>query len=482
MKKFEIQKTIILVSSCFLLLYSILRAIKVPITFDESYTLFNFVKAPFTLLYDNANNHLLNTILLKITTPIFGLSEFSLRIPNLIFHLVFLFFSYKFLKKYYKNYSLVFTFIILNLNAIFLEFFSLARGYGISMGLLMMSLYFFSEVIEKRTYFSREAFFAILSAGLAVTATLNILNFYLSSILVLYLFFILKEINEKYKLNYKHLIFNKLSLFILSVTALLAILLTPAIILMERNNQLFFGGNKNFWEDTVLSLIKSFTYTNYLNENLLNLLQLFVISILIFITSHFLLTVFKRVKNKKFETNTFDFIFLVTFLSAFSTILQSYIFKTPYLIERTALFFLPLFIILLLLSLKDLSSQIRSLIFGILASFMILFFLLVGNLHFAFYWQFEQSSKELFTDIKSFSNNYSEDNCIVTRYIYSSSLKYYLETIPNNIDNLFVLEDKEYSKGCNFYVLYEDDSIPSSKYIQFKEYPSKATLFIKKFD
>jgi len=69
------------------------------ITYDEAYSYLEFARRDFWVPpefnYMAANNHLLNTWLMKISVSLFGLSEFSLRLPNLLFHLVYLFFSYR---------------------------------------------------------------------------------------------------------------------------------------------------------------------------------------------------------------------------------------------------------------------------------------------------------------------------------------------------------------------------------------------------
>ena len=70
-------------------LYILLRAWLLPITVDESATAINHVpRLVFdTLTYQreaNPNNHILNTILIKIFTGIFGWHHLVVRIPVLM--------------------------------------------------------------------------------------------------------------------------------------------------------------------------------------------------------------------------------------------------------------------------------------------------------------------------------------------------------------------------------------------------------------
>ena len=61
----------------------------------------NLSKINYTII---ANNHILNTILMFIMTKITGLeyNEFVIRIPNLIFYLIYIIYAYR-ISKLYKN-------------------------------------------------------------------------------------------------------------------------------------------------------------------------------------------------------------------------------------------------------------------------------------------------------------------------------------------------------------------------------------------
>jgi hypothetical protein len=72
---------------------NVYRAYTQCITIDEAFSYRMFVRAPFRDMlkrYD-ANNHVVNTLLEKATTRLFGASEFTLRIPSLLGGALFLF-------------------------------------------------------------------------------------------------------------------------------------------------------------------------------------------------------------------------------------------------------------------------------------------------------------------------------------------------------------------------------------------------------
>src|SRR5665213_1523943 len=137
--------------------YTISRAFLLSFTRDESFTYLEYVRKGILVLshYNttSANNHLLNTWLMELSSKIFGISEFSLRLPNVLAHTLFLIYSAKLVAKLNSNLLIIGSFLILNLNPFLLDFFSLARGYGLSIALMMASLYYaYIFIAENRNY------------------------------------------------------------------------------------------------------------------------------------------------------------------------------------------------------------------------------------------------------------------------------------------------------------------------------------------
>ena len=72
--------------------YSLTRAATLSFTHDECYTY--RIVSEFSRAWRSANNHVLNTLLMKPFQLFFGDAEFSLRLPNSLAHGVFLVTSY----------------------------------------------------------------------------------------------------------------------------------------------------------------------------------------------------------------------------------------------------------------------------------------------------------------------------------------------------------------------------------------------------
>ena len=104
-----------------------------------------------------ANNHPFNSLLM-IGSTYFGTSEIYLRLPNLIMGSLFLIASYKIsIKSKFPE----ITFLILTFTPYLFEFFSLARGYGLSAVLIFFGTinYFYREWNKYSILFSSILFF-----------------------------------------------------------------------------------------------------------------------------------------------------------------------------------------------------------------------------------------------------------------------------------------------------------------------------------
>jgi len=73
-----------------------------------------------------------------------------LRLPNILAHVVYLICTLVLLKRFQHTILQIAGFVILNLNPFFLDFFFLARGYGLALAFLMMSLYLLVRTFEKK--------------------------------------------------------------------------------------------------------------------------------------------------------------------------------------------------------------------------------------------------------------------------------------------------------------------------------------------
>ncbi|MHA1729235.1 MAG: hypothetical protein ACTSWY_10950 [Promethearchaeota archaeon] len=163
-------------------LYTLIRAFILSITYDEAYTYLGVVLGGHIFV---ANNHILNTILVGILTYFFGNTEIILRIPALMGCFLYLIGTYK-LSNLIFNKS-VFSIILvlaLTLNSLLLDLFTLCRGYALSLGLMMMGLYFFFKRLLNIGSIRKNNFYSFSFLGLSITAIYTFITIFLAVVTI----------------------------------------------------------------------------------------------------------------------------------------------------------------------------------------------------------------------------------------------------------------------------------------------------------
>jgi hypothetical protein len=129
-------------AAAFALAWSIFRAGYQSITLDEADTYFWFVApGPKYIWFPFPNNHILNTLLIWVSTHLFGLSVFTVRIPALLGACLYTAVAYFLCRALTKSFALQFaTFICLVYNPLILDFFAAARGYSLATAFLLAAL------------------------------------------------------------------------------------------------------------------------------------------------------------------------------------------------------------------------------------------------------------------------------------------------------------------------------------------------------
>lgn len=134
--------TLLLLAALFAV--NIYRAATQGITVDEAFTYQHFVAPPLSEVmttYD-VNHHVLNSLLAKLTTSVFGVSTLTLRIPSLLGGLIFLIAVRAIVLEVFSAGWALAAFALLSLNPFTLDYLSAARGYGLALGFFFSALWF----------------------------------------------------------------------------------------------------------------------------------------------------------------------------------------------------------------------------------------------------------------------------------------------------------------------------------------------------
>jgi hypothetical protein len=254
---------------------------------------------------------------------LFSESEFSLRLPSLLGFALYGFFTLLIIQKQSLLNQLFFSIPVILLNNYLIDFFSLARGYGLSLGLMMGSIYFLLNPVKSRVV---SISLNLSLALLAVLANLNLLNYFIADVLLI-LFLLVKTVPPE---QVKRIFIRLIPAFV--VSGCVFFLLVKRLLLLKENGQLYFG------TDSAMHSIDSIFIWSY---DLSILPDWFLLAI------HYLLplllsgAVILIVKRRNFSGPLFIICTLVI-LMAVGLAAEHMFFNALYPLNRTFLYSIPL--------------------------------------------------------------------------------------------------------------------------------------------
>jgi hypothetical protein len=159
---------------------NIYRAAHQSITADEAFTFDWYIANPFNwiLIVFSTNNHVLHSLLCRLSVKALGLSEPTFRLPSLLGGLLYLAFVYKLCRHLFRNqWTFLFAVSALTLNPFIMDYLSVARGYGMALGFFIGALYFVIRFLddEPRAANATRVSAAAILLALSVSANLILL-------------------------------------------------------------------------------------------------------------------------------------------------------------------------------------------------------------------------------------------------------------------------------------------------------------------
>lgn len=316
-------------------LYVAARAWLLEITFDEDWSVHGFATKSFGEIIlcrpCDANNHLLNTLLIRFFKLLFSDSLFVARLPNVLAFLVYWAAAHKISAKLLPL-PRICLFLLLISNPFVLDFFSLARGYGLSIAFVTASSYF--ALRHHRNTKLGSAVLAISMASLAVLSNFTTLYFFVAVSLV---------VGVTQLIRLRKNLWEYLSIELAVASALGLIILGP-ILELSSNKLLFYGGREGFYRDTLYSLA-SYTHGHPFEamDVAIYLKAFLLLSGAIFVAG---LWSFRQKWQGLWSSPALPASALLA-IPALISILAVWLMDNLYLINRTALFLYPLAVITL---------------------------------------------------------------------------------------------------------------------------------------
>lgn len=423
---FSIARILTLLSFGSLLGYSILRAYFLSFTHDESISF--ALSEGSEILANTANNHLLNTMLIGVCKKLFGSNELALRLPNVLSLIVYLVGCFCLLSISKNKWLLLFGLSLTILNPFMFEFFSLARGYGLSLGFMLWSIFFLLEnELCYRSYFSfLKAFISALGfASLAVYANLSMINVFIAILIlftVKYYLFLKEHTQTSWK---QHAGFVGI-LLLGCIPLLLGI---NRLLVLQEFNQLYFGSS------TLLGMLNSIVVASLYYTT-----DYWWIPFLIkytFLMAFFTGTVSLIVKKDYY--GRFFWITCLIIILIIGLLMEHFMFGAKYPKERAAIFCIPIFALYIFYLASHIMANYTikkkyGIILGVCLITPLLFnFLTSINLTYTKTWRYDAHTKEVMEIIDKKTQMLDYKASISNQWLLEPAINYYIVSRKMNI-------------------------------------------------
>jgi hypothetical protein len=344
----------------FVFVLNVYRALNQSITHDEALSYNAFASQNWRTIFFsfNSNNHVLHSALMRISTTLLGLSHLSVRLPALIGGLLYMAAMERICRDFFiqrNTYLLVLSASILS--PFVLDYLVIARGYSLALGFLMLAFLIGRRIIvsvskQEEISNSQAILFSTL-CGLSVAANLAF-AFPATALLILLL---TQIIWTSQRIN-----FWKSTLKILLPAGLVQIILNPAI--FKFNSQTLYFGADN-WAASIRSISKAvfggYDFGRFAQFNTPTsewLLRSFpFLFALIGLLGGVLILISVLSKGRDRVSDDWIFVFSLLSLTITLSTIAFYLFGALYPFERTGIYFVPLFVLLLGMSYEAIAGN-----------------------------------------------------------------------------------------------------------------------------
>ncbi len=414
-----------------------IRNFNVPFAHDEVATFYYYIQCgdflPFSSHID-ANGHFLNSALAWICFKIFGSSVFALRLHCLFAFVVLCFAVYKvnnslnnILAKLVLTFSFVVSFNIIN-------FYSLCRGYGLSIAFLTLALFYFFDYIKTLSFSQLLKFIICAHIALSGNLTLVFTLMVTSGVLIV--------------IQFKHKqLFTIKSIALWIINFLIILFWVKYAFYLQKNGALYYGGSDmGYMRVTFASLIETVTVKSLILNGI-------IAAFFLFLAGFWALQFFKQKLKFLFESRfAICFFILCALIAAFYILKKG--FGVNYPEDRTGLFFYILFIFSIVYFLDEFNSQFN-IVFSVIPLFFLVHFIIKFNIS-IHGWGFYETMPKQFFEILQAEQKKSPTTITVgghrvlelfySFYNYNSAEKLNHMTPPEHM-----------TMNCDYYVTWQKD-------------------------
>lgn len=444
-----------------LFVYVILRAYTLGFTIDESKTFTILIGEKQWIL--TANNHWLNTILTYLSYKLFGPSELALRLPNILGFLFYSYYCYKLVVE--KSTSIISTIapiLFLMLNPLVIDFFSLARGYGLAMAFFSGSLYYFLRFYED-PYSNKALVKGIVFSILTIYANYA----FIVSIIALHIGYLVRIYSTMpaFRSIGKQLLFLTFE----------AIALLPAVfnlLILKNGNQLYYGGTHNIVKDTLFSLFNNTFPIKLVADQ--NAAILILISVAI---------IFGLIIKKQ---NSLKFLLIILFSVLLIPVLLHSTLDMKYPLDRTALYWVVIFGVYFhvllenLIYIKRKNSVYLTGITIYCISFLVVYgFFCTANVSYCQLWKFDADTRSML-EVLNEETKSGEKIRLGVHVLFEPTINYYkIAKDYNFIELVTHTQEGVTDKEGDYYYSFKGDDIAIGCQEVIKNFNLSNTKLIK---
>jgi hypothetical protein len=408
--------------------YVILRAASVSFTTDEaaSYGILHGA----TTFVDTANNQWLNTFLMGVSQHLFGQAELALRLPNIAAFGLYATATAVLLSRVRRLDAKAVGFALLVINPFLIEFFALARGYGLSLAFsaaAVACLFYGGPGQSARRELVRFALIGVFGS-LAFYANFSALNIVLGLLAVEVIDLLIRGSRRDVLIKAGY---RPAAIAILGLTA---VSLIPGILQLhhlQSLDQLYYGGHTGLINDTIGSLLGTSSCGYGCTPTWQTTGEIFVVVL----AGLAIVWAAARYVRARVWCDVHRTVLLFT-TAILAVLLESWLLGALYPIDRTALDYVVLFGVLMAFFLDDvarsLSQRSLRLILGAtLGCFVALAtanFVQDANLTQTTIWAFDASSRQVTNAVLAFERRHGPPNTpwkLIAGFPRNEALNYY---------------------------------------------------------
>lgn len=376
-----------------------------------------YISKPWADIIDNpvntANNHILNSLAAKFFITTFKDDLFFLRLPALIGQLMYLLFTALIVRHLFKDsFWQIACFLLLQLNPFLFDFWGLCRGYGLAISCMTGTVFFLLYYMKTNRAYALLLSFLFLIAGIYTNFSLLYVATGLIAVLAIHMMY-----------RGKAAVVLKTSLITVAASVLAYLIIQKPLSLLIERKELYYGGETGFMKDTIGTLLQE---TFYLKENNTTVFAIAIgITVLVLLMGGYWLVRLR--KNRSEDVITGLCLWLLLFIPALTTIVQHTTLGSKFLLDRTALFFYPLFFInvLFLVSQLKLSGALNKVAVLILLGVFGFNFLAHASLNTTRIWYYDRHVPWLMQRMMTTKQNEGKIK-IYLEWLFTPSLSYYV--------------------------------------------------------